>query len=248
MGLASFPSADHAGLETLELFTHAERFNRWMYDAIAPYCQGEILEIGSGIGNISLLLLEKDRPVTLSDLRTEYCEILRGRFTANDNLRGIYQIDLSAADPAAGYPELYGRYDTVIALNVIEHIEDDGRAVRNCRRLLKPGGRLVLLAPAFQAMHNQLDRELGHCRRYTKKTLKDLLIREALEPSHAGYFNSAGIFGWWFAGSLQKRRMISHGQLTFYNRLIPLFRFIDKLLTPVAGLSVIAVAKNKDPK
>ncbi len=244
MGLASFPGADPAGLETLELFANAAHFNRWMYDAIAPYCRGEILEIGSGIGNISLLLLEKNRPVALSDLRAGYCDILRRRFALQENLRGIYQIDLSVADPAAAYPELYGRYDTVIAMNVIEHIEDDGRAVRNCRKLLKPGGQLVLLVPAFQRLHNQLDRELGHCRRYTKKTLKALLDREGLKPLHTEYFNSVGIFGWWFAGSLQKRRIISQGQLKLFNQLIPLFRLVDKLVAPVAGLSVIAVAGN----
>jgi 2-polyprenyl-3-methyl-5-hydroxy-6-metoxy-1,4-benzoquinol methylase len=252
MGLASFPSADPAGLETLELFAHADHFNRWMYDAIAPYCQGEILEIGSGIGNISLYLLEKNRPVALSDLRKDYCEILKRRFASFQNLHGVYSLDLSAADPAADLPELYGRYDTVIALNVVEHIGDDGLAIRNCRRLLKPGGRLVILVPASQFLYNDLDRELGHYRRYSKKKAKLLLQREGMELLNAEYFNSAGIFGWWFAGSLQKRKIISRGQLSLYNQLIPLFRLVDKLVAPIAGLSVIVVGKkndeNNDPK
>lgn len=247
MRQASFHHADPAGLETLELFAHAGHFNRWMYDAIAPWCTGELLEIGSGIGNMSYFFLEKRTPVVLSDLRTDYCMILERRFGL-ENEKGIFRIDLSAADPAAAHPDLYGRFDTVVALNVIEHIEDDGLAIRNCKRLLRPGGRLVVLVPAYQGLYNQLDIELAHFRRYTKKKINALLIREGMEPLHTRYFNTVGIFGWWFAGSLQKRKLISTGQLKLYNKLIPLFRLVDKITRHIAGLSVIAVAKNNDLK
>jgi SAM-dependent methyltransferase len=240
----SFQQDDPAGLETLETFAKAERFNKWLYDAVAGYCKGEILEIGSGIGNISKLLLERGEPVTLSDVRTNYCEILKRRFKNNIRLRGVFQVDLSLNDFSDRYQPLLASFDTIIALNVIEHIKDDKLAIQNCKRLLKKDGRLVILVPAFQSLYNSLDKELGHFKRYTRKSLSELLIKEEMEMVVKRYFNSPGIPGWWISGSVFKSKIISDRQLNIYDKLVPLFRIIDKATLHIAGLSVIAVAKN----
>lgn len=247
MSFGSSDAKDPIGLETLKLFTKAERFNRWMFESISSYCIGSILEIGSGIGNISKLLLEKDGPLTLSDLRPEYCVFLKQRFRANQ-LNGIFQLDLSVTDFEENYPQLLGQFDTIVALNVIEHIEDDGIAVKNCKRLLKQGGRLIVLVPAFQVLNNSLDTELGHFRRYTKKSLTALLQKEDMNVTHTKYFNGTGIFGWWWAGAVLKSKIISTRQLKIYNKLVPVFRLIDKFAGNIAGLSVIAVAGKADSK
>lgn len=244
MSLDHLQQEDSIGLETLEMFARADKFNEWMYEAIAPFCQGTILEIGSGIGNISKYLLENNEGLTaLSDLRENYCTILRQRFANRKNLKGIFQIDLSTEDFAGKYTQLLNQFDTVIALNVIEHINNDQLAIKNCNQLLKKNGRLIILVPAYKSLYNSLDKELGHFRRYTSRKLRDLLINQGMKMVAAKYFNGAGIFGWWVSGSIFKNKIISDKQLAIYNNLVPAFRLADKLIFNIMGLSVIAVAE-----
>jgi SAM-dependent methyltransferase len=233
---------DPAGLETLESFAHADSFNQWLFDSVAPYCSGKILEIGCGIGNISKLLLDQNEFVVLSDFRQEYCDIVKQRFRNQDRLKGVFRIDLLSKDPFENNPTMPGPFDSVIALNVIEHIGDDSAAIRTCRKLLRADGHLVVLVPAFSGLYNPMDKELGHFRRYTKKTIKALLESAGMKVTNLKYFNSIGIAGWWLSGSLFRRKRISRVQLKIYNTLVPLFRLIGKILSPFAGLSVIAVA------
>jgi SAM-dependent methyltransferase len=236
---------DPSGWETLELFANAPAFNRWLFDRISTFCKGEVLEVGSGIGNISGLLMDKQPKISLSDLRIEYCQFLEKKFAANPHLRGVYQIDLSLPDFDSRYPELLYRFDTVIALNVVEHIEQDLRAVQNAKKLLRNEGKLIILVPAGPCLYNTFDRELGHYRRYTKTSVSGLLATARLTQIHANYFNFGGILGWWFSGSVLKKKIIPRSQLKLYNQLVPFFRMIDQLVGQTAGLSVIAVATNQ---
>src|SRR5579871_6082290 len=127
------PVSDASGLETLEIFADTDKFNSWLFETLAKYCNDNILEIGSGIGNISELLLQKFIDVTLSDLRKEYCEMLQEKFGSNNHLGGIWQIDLSENTFENKYSSLQDSFDAIVASNVIEHIKDDHLAIRNCR-------------------------------------------------------------------------------------------------------------------
>jgi SAM-dependent methyltransferase len=130
----------------------------------------------------------------------------------------------------------------VIALNVVEHIENDKLAVANCGKLLKPKGRIIILVPACMKLYNSFDKELGHFRRYDKKSLIRLIQTQPLKIVHTKYFNVGGILGWWFTGSILKKKTIPRNQLAIYEMLVPLFRFVDQLLLKRIGLSVIAIA------
>ncbi|MEI9942601.1 MAG: methyltransferase domain-containing protein [Chitinophagaceae bacterium] len=247
MNSPAIEGPDITGLKTLETFAGATSFNQWLFDSVAVYCQGNILETGSGIGNISRLLLQKFDAVTLSDFSINYCQLLEKEFQNYRNLKGIIHIDLSVIDFEKKYQHLLGKFDTVIALNVIEHINDDNLAIGNCKKLIKENGRVIILVPAFLFLHNSLDKELGHYKRYTKKKLRELLEQEKLKVIHSKYFNTAGMVGWWLTGSVLKKKIISKGLLRFYNKLVPLFRLMDKVTNRFAGLSVIAVAvKSED--
>jgi 2-polyprenyl-3-methyl-5-hydroxy-6-metoxy-1,4-benzoquinol methylase len=234
---------DTIGKETLDLFAETHRFNQWMFSNLSPFCQDNILEIGSGIGNISKLLLENFSKVYLSDLREEYCEILRIKFSADAHLQQVYPLDLGEADLIHTQGELIGRFDSVIASNVVEHVEDEHLAIRNCFDMLKPKGRLVVLVPAYGFLYNGLDRELGHFRRYNRKGMTRLLQAERFSVLHTRYFNAAGILGWWFSGSVQKKTLLPKNQLDLYNKLIPLIRLFDKIVFNQMGLSLIAVGE-----
>src|SRR6185295_819539 len=102
------------------------------------------------------------------------------------------------------YKHLMGTFETVFALNVVEHIENDMLAIRNCHKLLKKGGKLIILVPAFQSLYNGFDKELYHYRRYTKHTLNKLFKENSFHLVESKYFNALGILGWYVSGKLQR--------------------------------------------
>ncbi len=233
--------SDPSGYETLEAFSQADAFNRWLYQKIVAHVQGKTLEIGSGIGNISAFLLKDLDDVSLSDLRPEYCRLLQKKFSYNAHLKGVYELDLSLRDFNSKYSELIEKFDTVIALNVIEHITDDSLAIQNAKALLKRNGKLVILVPAGKWLYNSIDRELGHNKRYSKSGLNDLMESAGLVVTDCRYFNAAAILGWWVSGNLLQEKTISSAKLNIFNRMIPLFKIMDWLISPFTGISVISV-------
>jgi len=229
---------DNEGWETLDAIAAADKFNQWMYQTIKQYCGGKILEIGSGIGNISRFFIDDKANITLSDIRTVYCDVLKKKFPGADD---VIEMNLTHPSFDTEYSQFLGEYDTVFALNVVEHIKDDVMAVKNCHKLLKPNGRLVILVPAYADLYNRFDRELEHFRRYTGKRLNSLLVSGNFRIQHSQYFNFMGIPGWYISGKLQKNKTIPKGQMSLYNKFVPVFKLVDKLLFNKVGLSVISV-------
>ena len=238
-----FHETDPTGLLTLERFAEARNFNRWLFETIAPFCKGHVLEVGSGIGNISHFFLENDFSTILSDLRTEYCEALSQRFKNHHSLNGIKQVDLIHPEFDTLYADLLGYFDTIVALNVIEHIENASLAIANCSKLLKAQGHFIILVPAYQFLYNLFDEELGHYVRYNSRSLKKLLKGGPYEIIHQQYFNAVGIAGWMMNGMLFRKRLIPKKQLNIFDKMVPLIKFVDKITFNGIGLSIIAVAR-----
>jgi len=230
---------DPVGLHTLKVLAKAERFNRWMYDQIKHHLKGEILEIGSGIGNISKLVIESNHFVTLSDYSKEYCDLLKENFSTSKNVRNVIQIDLLHPDFEKRFSDYKERFDSIFLLNVIEHIEDDNLSIKNCKYLLKPGGHLILLAPAYPWLFGTFDKQLGHFRRYTIKKLSDLLEKQHFEISSGSYFNITGIAGWFLYGKIFRRRMLGKAEMSAFNSIVPFAKLTDRILAKKAGLSII---------
>lgn len=236
-----FKEIDEEGQETLEAITEADKFNRWMYSSITPYCKGCILEVGSGIGNISSFFIDDNADLTLSDVRENYVEILKSKFPQQES----FLLDLVLPNFESKYKKYIGTFDTVFALNVIEHIEDHNLALENIHKLLKPGGNAVILVPAFQSLYNRIDKELYHFRRYTRKTLLDIFKFDQYHIVHSKYFNFTGIFAWFVGGKIFKDSTVKKGKMSLYNSLVPIFKIIDFPLKQIAGLSVIVVGEKK---
>lgn len=231
---------DHAGAETLELLAEAPNYNRWQLDALAPYFGRRILEVGAGIGNMSELFLER-RPELLVATDTDpfYRSRLAERFAARPE---VVVEALSMPDPDAGARFAKYRIDTAIATNVVEHIEDDLNTVATMRSLLVPGGRAIILVPALQSIYGELDRELGHYRRYSRARLRLLLERAGLHLEELLWFNRTGVFGWWFNGRVRRTRRIPLDQLRAFDRMVPLLR-LERFLPLPFGQSLIAVGR-----
>jgi 2-polyprenyl-3-methyl-5-hydroxy-6-metoxy-1,4-benzoquinol methylase len=238
-----FKPVDHEGEDTLHTIALANYFNRWMYDTIKPFCKGNILEIGSGVGNISEFFLHDRARILLSDLREVYCESLREKFTDCSSLSGVVTMDLTDAEFDNKFRKYFDSFDSVFALNVVEHIFDDHLAISNCYKLLKPDGHLIILVPAYQWLYNNFDKELEHYRRYTRKRLETLFLTCDFKIHSSRYYNAAGIAGWFFSGKMQHHKIIPAKQILLFNKLVILFKLFDKLIFNSFGLSVITVGK-----
>jgi SAM-dependent methyltransferase len=212
------------------------RYNRWMFERLRRWIGRSVLEIGSGIGNLSAFLVDRERLV-LTDTREEYLSRLCQRFADRPNV-SVARLYLPDDDRAVAGQ----RFDTVICLNVLEHVDDDLSALHAIRRLLGPGGRLVLLVPALQALYGTIDRALGHHRRYNRDGLADLLRATGFKLAHIEYFNLAGLPGWWWAGRVLRRDTIPGGSLKLYDALVPLFR-LERFIPWRVGQSLIAIGE-----
>jgi glycosyltransferase involved in cell wall biosynthesis/phospholipid N-methyltransferase len=227
---------DEYGSHILHSLERAQLFNRWMADSIAPQVGARVLEIGAGIGNITTWLLPRDLYVA-SDINPNYLHYLRNLALGKPYL-DVDRIDLE--DPACFEP-WQGRFDTVVCLNVLEHVRDPLQSLRNIHGVLEPGGRLILYVPQGQHLYSSLDEVLGHRCRYDREMLARELCEAGFELKLFRDFNHFAVAGWWVNGKILKKRRFSRVQLKIFNILVPVLRRLDPL-APGRGLGIIAVA------
>jgi SAM-dependent methyltransferase len=231
---------DATGFQTLQVIAKADEFNKWMYQSFSKHLQGEVLEIGSGIGNISKHAIADNHILTLSDYNNDYKNWLSKHFTVFENVKQILQIDLLQPDFMNVYEHLKEKYDCIFLLNVIEHIGDDLLAIKNCFFLLKPGAKLIVLAPAYNWLYCNLDKQLGHYRRYTLRSMTNLFLKNDLRICEKKYFNFSGLPGWFFFGKILRKKILGR-EISVFNKIIPLAKLIDKIIFNKIGLSVIVI-------
>jgi 2-polyprenyl-3-methyl-5-hydroxy-6-metoxy-1,4-benzoquinol methylase len=215
----------------------ARRFNDWMADAIRPWIGGRVLEIGAGIGTITAQLIPRDAYLA-SDINPNYLHYLRN-FAAGKPYLRVARIDL---DRAETWSEQREKFDTVVCLNVLEHVPDPLAALRNVSGALAPGGRLVLYVPRGQGLYSSLDVALGHRCRYEAEALRSELAATGFELEHLTSFNRFSVPGWWWNGKVLRRTTFTRVQLKALDVLVPIVRRLDRFL-PWPGLGLIAVAR-----
>ena len=230
--------ADSAGAETLAIMEAAPRYNYWQFERIAPFLGRRICEVGAGIGNMSLHLLGSGlERLVLTDTDPYYRDVLQQRF---GHAPGVVVQELMLPAPDAAERFRTHALDTVVALNVIEHIAEDVEAMRSMAAMLVPGGRVIVLVPALPALYGSLDRELGHVRRYTRTSLAERLQRAGLSVERTFYFNLVGTLGWWINARVRRVRRIPISQLRWFDSLVPVLKLEERVPLPL-GQSVIGV-------
>jgi SAM-dependent methyltransferase len=229
---------DEHGSQILGRLGRAPRFNAWMADLVRPHCGQEVLEIGSGVGNLTQALMPRRRYVA-SDVNPLYLDTLR----ALSKDRPYLSVRFCDVTDAATFPER-GGFDTVICLNVIEHVDDDRQALRNIRAALDDAGsgRAIVLVPQGPWNFGTLDGVLGHRRRYTRESLARLASESGFEVVELRAFNRVGTVAWFLNGKLLRRRTFGLIQIKLLNLLTPLFRWLDRWV-PLPGLSLVAVLR-----
>lgn len=227
---------DEYGSHILTSMNHVQHFNSWMADAIAPHVGARVLEIGAGIGNLTTHLFPRDRYVA-TDINPHYLAFLTNLAVGRPQLE-VRELDLSVA---ADFAPLAGQFDTVVCLNVLEHVPNEAASIANIAQALAPGGKAIVLVPHGQWLHSSLDEALGHVKRYSSDELRTALTDAGLSVSSIFEFNHIGVPGWFLNGRVLGRRHFSRIQLKILNTSMPWVRKIDHGL-PWPGLSIVAVA------
>lgn len=231
------------GAETLYQMKALKNNNRWLLDQITPYLGKNILEVGSGIGNLSHLLtapLAKPGQVfILTDINDTYLESLRAKFIGNPDVV-VLKHDIAADDPG---PLAARRIDTIVNINVLEHIPNDDLALSNMFRILAPGGRLLLAVPALKFLHGTLDKNLDHVRRYEKDELRAKLEKNKFLVEKISFHNALATAGWYLNGRVLRRKMLPGFQGRCFDALVPLLKKLENKLRLPFGLSLIAICK-----
>jgi SAM-dependent methyltransferase len=226
-------------LEDQRQMTRAKNYFAWQSRLVVRELGRRVVEVGCGIGNFTGLLLDRELVIALD--REQACvERLRARFAERANLLA-FTCDVGSDEfrDLARY-----RPDSAVCVNVLEHLEDDGGALRAMAEILAPGGVIVLLVPAFEALYGPIDRNLGHYRRYRRDSLVKMADAAGLEVRKLHYVNAVGFFGWWVNARVFQRETQSDAQIAFFDRIVaPISSAIEGAVKPPFGQSLLAVLR-----
>ena len=232
-------SEDEFGGEILGRLNRAPRFTLWMADVIRPYVGDRVLEVGAGTGNMSMHLVPRSI-YWATDINPHYLEYLSTLRSTRPYLKVAY----TNAEEKESFPAGQS-FDTIVCLNVVEHVKDDLEALRNIRDALGDDGRAIVLVPCGPSLYGTLDEVLGHYRRYTTEQLAMVAEEAGFRVERILKFNRAGVPAWWLNGRILHRKTFGLGQIRLLNLLTPVFRLVDSWL-PLPPLSLIAILR-KDP-
>src|SRR5271154_3352344 len=224
-------------VEDQERMAKAKNYFAWQGRLVMPELGRRVVEVGCGLGNFTGMLLDREAVIAL-DVELECVQRLKRRYPNQPNLLA-FPCD-------AGSPEFsdLARFlpDSCVCLNVLEHIRDDRQALSAMASILVPGGVIVLLVPAFQALYGPIDKRLGHFRRYTRGSIEALAQATGLRIRKARYVNAIGFLGWWTNAHILKRETQSERQIQFFDRyLVPLMSRLEGWARPPFGQSLFVV-------
>lgn len=222
--------------QSLESMSQAIWYNNWTLSKFQSFIKGDILEIGCGIGNFTKYL-EKYGSVYAIDIDKNYI---------NQTKKKVDNVVVGLGNLETGdYFFKPRKFDTIICLNVLEHIKNDSVAIKNIHKLLKPTGHLILLIPSHPSLYGQIDRAVDHYRRYDKKKITSEIKSMGFEIIQSKRLNFLGALGWWFTGKILKENTIRKDKIKIFNIFGPVFLALEKLIEPPLGTSILIIAKKQ---
>jgi SAM-dependent methyltransferase len=233
------PEGD-VGAKTLRRMALLAPYNRWLHDRFDSFLGQRILEVGSGVGNQTRFFVDGRERVIASDVEPHYVRELIGRFGDRGNMRiASYRFPLREEDRAELRCE---RIDTIVCMNVLEHIEDDAAALDDFAGVLPKDGRLVLLVPALKALYGTLDQHLHHFRRYAADELRAKVTAAGFRVETMRFLNRPAVPGWWLNSRVLRRRVMPRAQLRVFRWMMPLLK-LEERRPPSFGLSLLVLAR-----
>lgn len=216
----------------LENLAQVDNYNKWLVSKFEKHLGKSILEIGSGLGNITLKVKDRGFNIIPTDVDKTFLKSLK-KISKN-----AFYLDITGPNS-----KIKGRFDTIIAINVLEHIKNDVQALKNIYNLLPAGGTFVGLVPAHKILFGSYDQSAGHQRRYSKIELSRKFAKVGFSILQIKYYNKLSALGWFINARLFKRKGFPRLQLSFLKLLVPFLDFFDKIIPFEFGISIICIAK-----
>jgi SAM-dependent methyltransferase len=229
----------------LEAMSFAVNYHNWILDEFRPFLGKNIVEVGSGTGSFSELLL-REKPEILSLIEpSEMFDNLKQNIsqfeTATEtNFHHAIFAEVCEAISEAKKP------DSIIYVNVLEHIEDDAGELEMIYQTLDEGGRCFIFVPALMSLYGEFDRKIGHFRRYTKNDLEEKCAAAGFKILKSKYFDFAGIFPWYVKYKLLKSDSLESGAVTIYDKLVvPVIKKFETYLNHPTGKNILLIAEKR---
>jgi hypothetical protein len=222
--------------EVLEGLATAVNHRRWFVELAVPYLGDNPIEIGSGLGDYALEWAPHLPRFTATEADPDRLIALKERLADHPTIE-VRQMLLP-------HDEIGGEYSAAVSYNVLEHIEEDVAALRSMRDLVRPGGAVIIIVPAFQFAMSPADIATGHVRRYTKRTLGAAMTQAGLRVERIHYANALGLIGYFMATKVF-RLMPKEGPMVkvYDTTVLPVTKAAEQLVRPPFGQSVFAVAR-----
>lgn len=220
-----------------EALAQARNYRRALFAEFGPFLQGDVVEVGAGIGQMTGHLVELPgvKRAVAVEPDGKFCARHRAQFPRHELVEG------TVADLPAGTA-----CDAILSINVLEHIGDDEDELRRYAGLLcARRGALCLFVPARPELFAPIDKDFGHFRRYTRPELRRKLTGAGFEIARLHYFNCVGYFAWWLSFCLLKKRRFGVKQVRLFDRLIfPIVHAAEsRVIRPPFGQNLLAVAR-----
>lgn len=229
----AYPKSGHL---TLESMSKASWYNTWTTKIFKKYLTGDILEVGCGIGSFTK---------TLSAYGNVYAFDV-DKISVSKTKESIKNAKVGFGDIEKGiYFFKRKKFDTIVCINVLEHIKHDNQALSRMVSLLKPKGHLILLIPAHPMLFGDIDQAIGHYRRYTKNNIKKMLQKNKLTIKYLRIINFLGAIGWFMSGKILHEITVNEKKLRLFDKIAPFILPVEKVIEPPIGTSVLAIAQKK---
>jgi SAM-dependent methyltransferase len=214
---------------------------RWQLDQVEPFAGTRVLEVGCGVGSILDQLGARDLVMGI-DLETDLVEYASRRFANRPGFE-FATLDISRLSGIDLARLKAHHFDTIVCINVLEHVEDDVAAIAAMADIVVPGGTVAVIVPAHPMLYGPYDRMEGHFRRYTMPRLRGLLTESGLTLTQVHRFNLLGALGWWVQYRLLRRTIHGQSHFKILQAVLPVMRAIEARIKPPFGLSLVAVAQ-----
>ncbi len=225
----------------LEAMSFAVNYHRWILSIFEPYLGARVVEVGAGTGSFSELLLERRlESLSLVEPSTAMYQQLCERVAESQNVTTYNEVFENVAEEI----RLAERPDSIIYVNVLEHIADDVHELSVINKTLDAGGRIFIFVPALRWLHGSYDRQINHFRRYTRTELEKKCVAAGFKVIASRYFDLFGVLPWWVKYKVLQSNNMEPGAVRFYDqRVVPIAKVLESTLSPPLGKNVLLIGE-----
>lgn len=227
----------------LEAMSFAENYHRWILEEFRPFLGTKLVEVGAGTGLFTRLLLKEDVESLTAVEPSEMFERLQEGLSITP--AGV-DVHLHRATFGQVHERIReeAKPDSIIYVNVLEHIREDESELQMVHETLEPGGRCFIFVPALMALYGKFDRKIGHFRRYTKPELEGKCTSAGFKIIRSRYFDFAGIFPWFVKYRMLGSDSLGGSAVSVYDKVaVPMIKTIEKFIVPAVGKNILLIAE-----